>query len=183
MAHSRVLVAGTVVVLVGLGASLRLSADDDTAASAGAQTPPSTTTVLAPPTSRGIAPCALGDRVRSGGLELVLEGVTDPFESSDAVITPPADRRWVATDVKVTNVSAAPIPVDGPTQFSLLDGNDVRFHFADTAEHLAGIDSVLQPGQSRRATLIFEAPEGARDLRLSFDGLPEDADPIMVALG
>jgi hypothetical protein len=183
MAHSRVLVAGTVVVLVGLGASLRLSADDDTAASTDGAAQPTTTTVPAPPTARGIAPSALGDRIRSGGLELVLERVTDPFESSDAVITPPADRRWVSTDVNVTNLSAGPIPVDGRTQLSLLDGNDVRFHVADTAEHLAGIDGVLQPGQSRRATLIFETPESARNLRLSFDGLPEEADPILVALG
>jgi hypothetical protein len=31
--------------------------------------------------------------------------------------------------------------------------------------------------------LIFETPEGARDLRLSFDGLPGDAEPILVSLG
>jgi hypothetical protein len=123
----------------------------------------------------------LGDRVESSGLRLVLDDVTDPFESTDPVITPVASRRWVAADVTLTDLSPRPITIEG-TEFSLLDANDLRFHLAETAEHLPAVDGVLRPGEARHATLVFEVPQGARDLRLSFDGVP-NAAPVVVALG
>jgi hypothetical protein len=181
MARARVLVAGAIVVFVGFGASLRLAGGHDTSTKAGAEGT-TTSAAPAPPTTRGVMPFALGDRIESGGLRLVLDAVTDPFESTDPIVTPPADRRWVATKIDVTNVSGQPMTIDG-TEFSLLDGNGLRFHLADTAEHLPSVDGPLQPGDTRRATLIFETPQGARDLQLSYDRLTGRAAPMLVALG
>ena len=177
MGRTRALVAGSAVLVLGFGATTLLDGDEG---------PPATSTVAAaaesPPTTRGVALQALGDRIRSGGAQLVVHAVVDPFEGEDAVVTALAGRRWVAVDVEVTNLSEVPVALSSRQQFVLRDVTDRRFGVAETAEDLPTLDGTLAPGEARRATLVFEAPEAARDLRLIFDGAGA-AQPVLVSLG
>jgi hypothetical protein len=185
MGTARVLVVGTVVLCVGLGAGLVLSTRDghDSSASGSTAVEGESATQRTPSTTSEPAPSALGDRVRSGGLQLILQAVTDPFEGADPVVTAPAGKRWVAADVQITNISDAPATLSGGDQFVLRDKAKARFGQADTAEHLASLDGVLSPGQTLRGSIVFELPEDAHDLRLVFTGAPGDAPPIVVSLG
>jgi hypothetical protein len=183
MGRGRALVAGTTVLLVGLGGTLLLNGDDGGTSTRA----PSTSTVAAAPVgrpaiTRDVAPRALGDRILSGDVRLVVQAVVDPFEGDDAVVTAPAGWRWVAADVDVANLSAAPVVLSSHQQFVLRDVTDRRFGLAETAEDLPTLDGALAPGRSRRATLVFEVPEEAQDLRLIFDG-PGAAPPVDVSLG
>jgi hypothetical protein len=179
MGRARALVGGVGVLLLGLGGTLLLGGgDDDTSAEAPA-TPTVTAAAGLPPTRPNVA---LGDRAVSGDLQLVVEAVVDPFEGEDPVVTPLAGGRWVAVDVEVANLSAAPATLSSRQQFDVRDPTDRRFGVAETAEDLPTPDGPLAPGEIRRATLVFEVPQGARDLRLTFDG-PGAPPPVHVALG
>lgn len=182
MGRARALVAGSGVLLLGFGGTLLLNGgDDDTSAGA-----PARSTVAAaaerPDTRQRVALRALGDRTVSGDVQLVVQAVVDPFEGEDAVVTPLAGGRWVAVDVEVANLSSAPVALSSRQQFELRDPTDRRFGIAETAEDLPLLDGPLTPGEVRPATLVFEVPEAAGDLRLTFDGQGA-APPVHVDLG
>lgn len=184
MRSGRALATGAVAVLViGFGRGVVLPGDgNDTPAvspaSEAASAPPA-----APPTTRGPAPGALGDRIQAGGLQLILRTVTDPFEGSDSVVTAPAAKRWVATDIEITNLSSTPATLAERDHFLLRDRADAQFGPTRTAEDLPALDGVLPPGETRRGTIVFELPEEARDLRLVFSAAPGNPAPIVVSLG
>lgn len=183
MGYARALVAGAVVLLVGFGAGLLLSANDDDTPAGGTAVEGESAMQRTPPTTHQPAPCALGDRIQSGGLQLVVQVVDDPFEGANAVVTAPAGKRWVATEVEVTNMSDGPVTLSEQNHFALRDPANARFKPTDTAEDLPALDGVLSPGQTRRGMVVFELPENARQLRLVFSGAPNNAPPIVVSLG
>jgi len=179
MGRARALVAGTVFLLVGLGAHRLVDgAERRVAIGAGTGTP------AAPPAPAGTTPRrpvrALGDRTPVGGAVVTLRAVVDPFEGTDLVVTAPAGRRWVAADIEVTNLSTEVRVMDGDRQFTVRDVTDRRFEVVVTAEVLPPLDGPLAPGATRRGTLVFEVPEAARDLRLAFSG---GGHPLLIALG
>ena len=182
MGYARAAVAGAAVLLGGIGAGLVLSDDGDTSTGSPAVEGESATQRI-PSTGHEPVPSALGDRIRSGGLQLVLQAVEDPFEGADSVVTAPAGWRWVATDVEITNLSSAPVTLSEQAHFSVRDPANARFDPTDTAEDLPTLDGVLAPGQTRRGMVVFELPEGTRQLRLVFSGASGDAAPIIVSLG
>jgi len=182
MRPARALAGGTVVLVVGLGALVLTNGDDD-ASPTGTPATADETDVPAPTTPRRhVTPGAIGDRLVSGGVQLVLQGVDDPFTTGDPVLTAPAGRRWVATDVEVTNLSPAPVTLSSQGHFLLRDVTDARYATA-AGGGVPAVDGVLPAGATRRANLVFEVPEDARDLRLSFNGGPVGSDPILVSLG
>lgn len=183
MGHARALVAGAVVLFVGFGVGLLLSAKDDEPSASSTAVEGESAMQDTPPTTHQPAPCALGDRIQSGGLQLVVQAVDDPFEGANAVVTAPAGQRWVATDVEITNMSSGPVTLSERDHFGLRDPANARFKPADTAEGLPALDGLLSPGETRRGTVVFELPEDARQLRLVFSGAPDNAPPIVVALG
>jgi hypothetical protein len=182
MGSARALAVGTVVLVLGFGAGVVLSTKgSDTSAGTPAVEGESALSQT-PPTSRDPAPWALGDRVRSGGLQLILQAVSDPFEGADPVVTAPAGKRWVAADIEITSLSGAPMTL-AHDQFVLRDPADASYEPATTAEDLPPVAGVLRPGETRRGTVVFEAPEDARHLRLVFSAAPGTAPPIVVSLG
>lgn len=183
MGSARALAAGTIVLFVGFGAGLLLSRSDDGTSAGSPAVEGESAMQRTPPTTRDPAPCALGDRIQSGGLQLVLQAVDDPFEGADALVTAPAGKRWVAADVEITNLSSGPVTLSEQDHFGLRDPANARFEPADTAEGLPALDGILSPGQTRRGKVVFELPEDARQLRLVFSGAPDNAPPIIVSLG
>lgn len=171
------------VLVIGLGALMLTNGDDDPTTGGTPATADEADVAAPTTTQRHVRPGAIGDRIRSGDLQLILHGVDDPFTTDDLVITAPAGRRWVATDVEVVNLSAAPVTLSTQGHFLLRDVTDARYGHATTGGGLPTVDGVLPVGATRRGTVVFEVPEDARDLRLSFTGGAPGDDPILVSLG
>lgn len=182
MGFPRALAVGTVVLVLGFGAGVALSMDDSGTSAGPPAVEGESASPRTPPTDREPTPWALGDRIRSDGLQLTVQTVSDPFEGADPAVTAPAGKRWVSTDVEITNLSATPLTL-ASDQFLLRDPADASYEPAATAEELPQLEGVLPAGETRRGTVVFEAPEDARRLRLVFTGAPGDAPPIVVALG
>lgn len=187
MGRARALVAGTMCLLVALGAHLvvevadgRSPADPSTSTPAAAvrrdEVPPPAPSETTP--HRPVR--AIGDRTLAGGALVAVRRVVDPFDSTDPVITAPAGRRWVAADLEVTNLTTQVQDLRADRQLTVRDVTDRRYRAVATAEGLPSLDGPLAPGETRRGTVVFEVPEDARDLRLAYTG---DGETLLIAVG
>ena len=182
MGRARALVAGAVALMVGAAGNLMIGDEGATTSPGAGASAPVAARAEAPPGPPGTpAPVvrALGDRTAGAGVLLVVHGVVDPFEGADPVVTAPAGRRWIAAEVEVTNVAGEALDLSGH-RFVLRDVIDRRFGSVETAEDVAMLDGPLGPGETRRGTVVFEAPEAASDLRLVYRG---HGETLAVALG
>lgn len=188
MGRARALVAGTMCLLVALGAHLAVEVvDRRSPADPGTGTPASAVQgdeAVATSTPAGTTPRrpirAIGDRTLVGGALVTVRRVVDPFESADPVITASAGRRWVAADLEVTNLDTQVLDLTGRRHLTVRDVTDRRYDPVATAEGLAPLDGPLAPGETRRGTVVFEVPEDARDLRVAYTG---GGETVLVAVG
>ena len=111
----------------------------------------------------------VGDIVELGDWRVRVHGVTDPVESNDEFLQPPAGQRWVALDVEVTNASDQASTVSSAMCFELLDDQNRTLNQTVTGvSGTATLDGDVAPGASLRGAVEYEVPADARGLRLNF---------------
>jgi hypothetical protein len=122
------------------------------------------TTPAAEPTP---APGAIGETLRSGNVELVVNSVTDPYEGTDQSFVPAQGNRWVVADVSITNVSDKAEDFN-VYDFTVRDADNFQYDSGgvDVAQDL-GFGSLL-PDETIRGNVGFEVPEGAVLSRLVY---------------
>jgi hypothetical protein len=111
---------------------------------------------------------AVGDLVQLGDWHIRVHGVTDPLTSGNQFLNPAAGNRWVGVDAEVTNNGTNAQVVSSILCFELLDSANVEYTMALAPDAQQPPDGEVAPGTSRRGTLVYEVPEGATGLRLSF---------------
>jgi hypothetical protein len=112
---------------------------------------------------------AVGDLVELGEWRVRVHGVTDPVQSTDQFLQPPAGQRWVAVDVEVTNASDQAEIVSSAMCFQLVDDQNRTFNQTVTgASGAATPDGDVAAGASLRGAVEYEVPADARGLRLNF---------------
>ena len=145
---------------------LLVSESSNTTAIAGAQADAPTETE-APAPAEGQA-FNVGDRVALGDWELIVHGVTDPFEG-DEFFSPEAGLRWVLVDAEVFYNGAEPDVVSTPLCFEVQDDQN-RVHSETFVDNPIGIlDGDIAPGAGRRGGMVYELPADAAGLRLNFN--------------
>jgi hypothetical protein len=114
----------------------------------------------------------LGETGRSGGFGFTVLGIQDPFRTPDRVATPTSGRRYVAIDVRVTNLSeSTQESFSSPDGFHLLDAHDRQIDETIVPGVEPGApDGKFAPGQAMRGLVIFEIPYGTSGLKLRCQG-------------
>ncbi|MCP4223609.1 MAG: DUF4352 domain-containing protein [Actinomycetia bacterium] len=111
----------------------------------------------------------VGDRVAIGDWQIEVHEFTDPYDDGNQFLGPDTGSRWVALDVEVFNAGDQPREVTSIFCFDLQDELNRNFDqelFADTK--IDAPNGEVQPGASRRGTIVFEIPDDASGLRLNF---------------
>jgi hypothetical protein len=112
---------------------------------------------------------AVGDLVELGDWRVRVHGVTDPVQSNDQFLQPPAGQRWVAVDVEVTNAGDQAETMSSALCFQLVDDQNRTFNQTVTgASGAATPDGDVAAGGSLRGAVEYEVPADARGLRLNF---------------
>jgi hypothetical protein len=112
---------------------------------------------------------AVGDLVELGDWRVRVHGVTDPVQSTDQFLQPPAGQRWVAVDVEVTNAGDQAETMSSALCFQLVDDQNRTFNQTVTgASGAATPDGDVAAGASLRGAVEYEVPADARGLRLNF---------------
>jgi uncharacterized protein DUF4352 len=112
---------------------------------------------------------AVGDLVELGDWRVRVHGVTDPVESTDQFLQPPAGQRWVAVDVEVTNAGDQAETMSSALCFQLVDDQNRTFNQTVTGvSDAATPDGDVAAGASLRGAVEYEVPADARSLRLNF---------------
>ena len=111
----------------------------------------------------------IGDLVELGDWRVRVHGVTDPVQSTDQFLQPPAGQRWVAVDVEVTNAGQQAETMSSALCFQLVDDQNRTFNQTVTgASGAATPDGDVAAGASLRGAVEYEVPADARGLRLNF---------------
>lgn len=110
----------------------------------------------------------VGDRVALGDWELIVHGVTDPFEGHE-FLSPEAGLRWVLVDAEVFYNGADPEVLSTPLCMEVQDDQN-RVHSQIFVDNPIGImDGDIAPGAGRRGGMVYEMPADATGLRLNFN--------------
>lgn len=111
---------------------------------------------------------AVGDLVELGDWQVRAHGVTDPYASDNQLLQPAAGNRWVAVDVEVTNGSAEIQTVSSILCFGLQDSASVEYQMTITGDAALPPDGEVAAGASKRGTLVYEVPQAATGLQMTF---------------
>jgi uncharacterized protein DUF4352 len=111
---------------------------------------------------------AVGDLVELGDWQVRVHGVNDPYTEQDPVLQPQAGNRWVAVDAEVTNGSDQAQVVSSIACFGLQDGDNVEYQMTVTGGTVLPPDGEVPAGGSKRGTLVYEVPQAATGLELTF---------------
>ncbi len=133
------------------------------------ETPPDSTTSSPAADEQTSETFTVGDRVAIGDWQIEVHEFIDPYDDDNRFLGPDAGRRWVAVDVEVFNIGDQPRDVTSVFCFDLQDELNRNFDqelFADTK--VDAPNGEVQPGESRRGTIVFEIPDDASGLRLNF---------------
>jgi len=109
---------------------------------------------------------AVGDTVALGDWTVTVNGVTDPFTSSNQFDTP--QDRYVAVDTTVANNSDAPATVSSLLCFELRDSTGRTYNQALVVGGGATPDGEVDPGGILRGDLYYDVPAGVTGLQLRF---------------
>jgi len=114
----------------------------------------------------------VGDTVQLGDVRFTVHEVHDPVRPLNPETTLRDDRRWVAVDVEVENISTEEITISSVILFALQDVTHESYaaRTPDRNDGFPELDGDIAAGGSRRGTIIFEVPDIARELRLFFAG-------------
>lgn len=108
----------------------------------------------------------VGDTVALGDWTVTVNGVTDPFTSSNQFDTPQG--RYVAVDTTVANNSGSPATVSSLLCFELRDSTGRSYNQALVAGGGAAPDGEVDPGGVLRGDLYYDVPTGVSGLQLRF---------------
>jgi hypothetical protein len=108
----------------------------------------------------------VGDVVTLGGWSIVVNSVTDPFNSPNEFDTPTG--RYVAIDATVTNNSSEPEPVSSLLCFELRDASGQNYPQAIVVGGGSAPDGEVDPGGILRGSLYYDVPAEVTDLQLRF---------------
>jgi hypothetical protein len=140
------------------------SSSETTAAQPG--TDPTETTA---PTVAQEQAFSVGDRVGLGEWEVIVHGVTDPYDDGDEFFVPEPGNRWVLVDAELFYNGTEPEIVSTPLCFEVQDAEN-RVHTETFVDNPIGImDGDIAPGAGRRGGMVYEVPEAATNLRLNFN--------------
>ncbi len=119
-------------------------------------------------TATPLPPGIVGRAVTAGDFALTVNGVTNPYESSDEFNQPEAGRRWVLIDVSLENVSDQTKDYSS-FDFSLRDADDFSYDRTFIGVDRALDFGTLRPGETIRGNVAFELPVDARPARLIYE--------------
>lgn len=111
---------------------------------------------------RDAAPLVPGSRIKVGSLIITLNGVTDPYVSSNQFERPSAGQRFVAIDVTLTNDSDR--PYDYNTLFDWKAQDADAFTYSPSliaAQPFLGAGKLTVKGDQARGFVTFSAKESA----------------------
>lgn len=108
----------------------------------------------------------VGDTVALGDWAVTVNGVTDPFTSSNQFDTPQG--RYVGVDTTVANNSDSPATVSSLMCFELRDSTGRTYNQALVAGGGAAPDGEVDPGGVLRGDLYYDVPTDVSGLQLRF---------------
>jgi hypothetical protein len=113
-------------------------------------------------------PGTVGQPVRSGALELLVNSVADPYQSTDEFLQPDAGKRWILIDVSLTNGSDSAQDY-GSYDFKLRDTDNFQYDsgFVNQPHDLSS--GSLLAGETIRGELGYEVSQNAQLDRLIFE--------------
>jgi hypothetical protein len=109
---------------------------------------------------------AVGDEVKLGDWTVTVNGVTDPYQSTNEFNKP--DGRFVAVDTTVKNNSGQPAQVSSLLCFELRDATGQSYNQALVIDGPASPDGEIDPGGVLRGTVFYDVPTTASGLQLRF---------------
>lgn len=112
----------------------------------------------------------VGEPVRLGDLEVILHGVTDPFDSGNPVVTAPPGSRQVAVEVEVKNLSKKAQVFSPFAQFEMRDPTNKAFNPIPLPRNIPAFNGGdAPPGSAQRGLIAFHVPEAATALQIVFE--------------
>lgn len=109
---------------------------------------------------------AVGDQVKLGDWTVVVNGVTDPYVSTNDYVTPTG--RFVGVDASVTNNGSSPATVSSLLCFDLRDATGQTYNQTVVVGGPSAPDGEVDPGGVLRGTVFYDVPIAATGLQLKF---------------
>lgn len=114
---------------------------------------------------------SIGDTVKLGNWQLVVNSLTDPQPPSNKFEGPAAGNRWISLDITVQNVGSTSSSFIGQLAFEVQDTNAFTYRPAFTGVEPQAPSGEIAPGAQKRGIAVFEVPETATTgLVLNFEG-------------
>ena len=110
----------------------------------------------------------VGEAVKLGDVEVVVHGVTDPFDSGNPVVKAPAGSRHVAVDVEAKNLSSKPQVFSAFSQFDLKDAAGKSYVAIPLPRNVPSFGGEAPPGGALRGLAVFQVPEGSQATQIVF---------------
>ena len=162
MRRQMLVIIGATIAIVALAGS----GETNQAQKVGSSSGSSSTEARASDAGSGTQAFAVGDQVKLGDWTVSVNGVTDPFVSSNSFDH--ADGRFVAVDTTVTNGSTEPESVSSIVCFELRDATGQTYNQAFVSGGPSAPDGEVDPGGVLRGTLFYDVPATATGLTLRF---------------
>lgn len=111
----------------------------------------------------------VGETVRHGNLEVVLHGVTNPFDSGNPAVKAPPGFRQVAVEVEVKNLASKAQIFSPFAQFEMRDSTNKSFSPTPLPRNVPAFNGGdAPPGSAQRGLIAFQVPEAATGLQIIF---------------
>jgi hypothetical protein len=110
----------------------------------------------------------VGESVKLGDWAVTVNGVQNPFTSSNAFDEPKAGKKFVAVDISAQNNGDKSQTVSSLLCFSLVDSTGQKYDQALVVGAPAAPNGDIAPGETTRGTIVYEVPENATGLQEKF---------------
>lgn len=113
---------------------------------------------------------AVGQTAHTGGFDVTLHAVTDPFMPTSQFERPQTNNRYVAVEVEATNTGDDTETLSTLLGAEVIDSQNRHWNIAMTGTDLPRLDGQVPPGEARRGWIVFEVAHDATDLQLRIKG-------------
>jgi len=113
----------------------------------------------------------VGDLVGFGNLQIVVNAVSHAQTPADEFSKPADGNHWVSLDVSIENIGTKSEQFSSFMSMELQDADASTYGSELTTVEPQAPEGSIEPGDAKRGLVVFEVPDSAKDLSLSFRSL------------